>query len=301
MGGGIKELGMGNTGTASEESNPAAYWNPAVLPFNRQTTVGMGADMRSLDRNGGFAGIQGRVAGNMGMGIGILNRGDFKVKAYDADEKNIGIARPQSLGSYLGIGIKTSRNNSFGAAVQWYSSNVDLQNGTGDINVVGIFNLGWYKRWGTNLKTGLVVRNLGLSKTLSAEFDQTTLTGDDAAGFDHTTLDFFPKTLVAAAFYTLQVGGRSYDLAAEIMDFQLKNEVYVTDANFHEQGIRLGVDCHWTETMNLRGGYDRGNLSLGFGYLLPWGKRKIQFDYALVLERGFLTVNPYAVGLRFAF
>ena len=301
MGGGIRELGMGNTGTASEESHPAAYWNPAVLPFNRQTTVGMGADVRTLDRNGGYAGIQGRVAGNMGMGIGILNRGDYNVQAYDADEKSIGTAQPQSLGSYLGIGVKTSRSNSFGAAVQWYSSNMDLPDATGDINVIGIFNLGWYKRWGTELKTAVVVRNLGITKNLSAEFDQTTLTGEDASGFDHTTTDFFPKTLVAAVFYSTQAGTKTIDLAFELMDFQLKNQIYVVDAEFHQQDFRFGADLHWTEGMSFRVGMDRGNLSAGFGYILPWGKRKLIFDYALVAEKGALTINPYAVGLRFAF
>jgi hypothetical protein len=301
MGGGIRELGMGNTGTASEESNPASYWNPAVLPFNRQTTVGVGADMRSLDRNGGFAGIQARLAGNMGIGFGILNRGDYNVKAYDADEKAIGTARPQSLGSYLGLGIKTSRSNSFGAAVQWYSSNMDLPGATGDINVIGIFNLGWYKRWGTDLKTAVVVRNLGISPRLSAEFDQTTLTGEDASGFDHNSTDFFPKTLIAAVFYTTKAGSKTVDLAFEVMDFQLKNEIYASDANFHSQDFRLGFDLHWTEIMSLRAGADRGNLSAGFGYVFPWGKRKIMFDYALVAEKATLTLNPFAVGLRFTY
>jgi hypothetical protein len=301
MGGGIRELGMGNTGTASEESHPASYWNPAVLPFNRQTTVGVGADMRSLDRNGGYAGVQGRVAGNMGIGFGILNRGDFNVKAYNADEQSIGTAKPQSLGSYLGIGIKTSRSNSFGAAVQWYSSNMDLPDATGDINVIGIFNLGWYKRWGNELKTAVVVRNLGITKNLSAEFDQTTLTGEDASGFDHTATDFFPKTLIGAVFYSTKAASKTIDLGFELMDYQLKNQVFVTDASFHHQDFRLGADLHLTEIMSVRAGIDRGNLSAGFGYVLPWGKRKVLFDYALVLEKGYLTVNPFAVGLRFAF
>lgn len=301
MGGGIRELAMGNTGTASEESNPASYWNPAVLPFNRETTVGLGADMRSLQRNGGYAGIQGRVAGNMGIGLGILNRGDYGVKAYDADEKPIGTARPQSLGSYLGVGVKTSRSNSFGAAVQWYSSNMDLPGSVGNINVIGIFNLGWYKRWGNDLKTAVVIRNLGISKNLSAEFDQTTLTGEDASGFDHTATDFFPKTLVAAVFYSTTAGTKPIDLAFELMDFQMKNEIFVTDANFHTQDFRLGLDVHYTPDFSIRAGYDRGNLSAGFGYILPWGKRRLAFDYALVAEKGLLTVNPFAVGLRFAF
>ncbi len=301
MGGGIRELGMGNTGTASEEATPAAYWNPALLPFNRETTIGVGADMRSLDRNGGYASVQGRVAGNMGMGLGMLNRGDYNVKAYNADEVSIGTARPQSIGSYLGVGVKTSRSNSFGAAVQWYSSNMDLPSAAGNINVIGIFNLGWYKRWGQDLKTGIVIRNLGLSKNLTAGFDQTTLTAEEAAGFDHTAADFFPKTLVAAVYYTRQIKSKSYDFAAEVMDYQLKDDLFVTDANFHTQDFRLGVNCHWSELLSMRAGYDRGNLSAGLGYVLPWGKKHLSFDYAFLVEKGWLTVNPFAIGLRFSY
>jgi len=301
MGGGIRELGMGNTGTASEESSPAAYWNPAVLPFNKETTVGLGADMRSLNRNGGYASIQGRLAGNLGVGVGILNRGDYDVTAYDADEKYIGTARPQALGSYLGMGFKTSRTNSFGAAIEWYSSNMDISGSTGNINNIGIFNLGWYKRWGTDLKTAVVIRNLGLNGSLSANFDQTTLTGDDANGFDHTATDFFPKTLITAIYYSTMAVRFPLDLSFELMDFQLKDEFFVTDANFHTQDFRFGGDFHYTSSFSIRSGYDRGNLSLGMGYILPWGKKKLSFDYAFLIENGFLTLNPFAMGLRFAY
>src|SRR6185295_9552795 len=96
----------------------------------------------------------------------------------------------------------------------------------------------------------------------------------------------FPKPLIAAAFYTLPAWHRTFDLALELMDYQLKDQFYVVDANFHRQDLRAGVDCHWTEAIDLRGGYDRGNLSAGFGYVLPWGKRKLRFDYAVLLEKG---------------
>jgi hypothetical protein len=299
MGGGIRELGMGNTGTASEEAMPAAFWNPAILPFNREFTVGVGADVRSLQRNGGFAGAQGRLDANLGVGIGLLNRGDWNVPAYDRDEVSLGTARPQAVGSYLGMGLKTSRSNAIGAALQWYSYNLDLGGGTGNVNVIGIFNLGWYKRWGNNLKTGLVVRNLGINQNLSADFDQTTLTNEDAQGFERTASDFMPKTLVAAVFYTAEAWHKTFDLAAEAIDYQLKNDLFVTDANFHAQALRLGIDCHLTPQMNVRAGMDQGNLSAGFGYALPWGRHRLLFDYALVAERGFLTINPFAVGLRY--
>ena len=298
MGGGIRELGMGNTGTASEEAMPAAFWNPAILPFNRQTAVGVGADVRSLQRNGGYAGVQGRVAANMGFGVGLLNRGDWNVPAYDADEKPLGTARPQALGSYLGLGVKSSRSNSFGAAVQWYSYDLDLGGGTGNVNVIGIFNLGWYKRWGNDLKTAVVVRNLGLNADLSADFDQTTLTNEDAQGFERTASDFMPKTLVAAVFYTSHAFGKTLDLSAEALDYQLKRELYSSDANFHTQALRLGADWHVTDQLNARAGMDQGNVSAGFGFAFPWGRRKLIFDYAIVAERGFLTINPFGVGFR---
>lgn len=299
MGGGIHELGMGNTGTASEEAMPAAFWNPAILPFNKQTAVGVGADIRTLSRNGGYAGVQGRVAANMGFGVGVLNRGDFNVPAYDRDENSLGTARPQAIGSYLGLGVKSSRSNGFGAAVQWYSYNPDLGGGTGNVNVIGIFNLGWYKRWSNAFKTGVVIRNLGINKDLSADFDQTTLTGDDAQGFERTASDFMPKTLVVAGFYTVQAWNKAFDLAAEGIDYQLKRELFVTDANFHTQALRLGVDCHLNEQFDVRAGMDQGNLTAGLGYGLPWGAHRLLFDYALVAERGLLTINPFAVGFRF--
>lgn len=299
MGGGIRELAMGNTGTASEEAMPASYWNPAILPFNRSTVVGVGADVRSLDRNGGFAGVQGRVASNLGMGIGLLNRGDYDVTAYDEDETRLDVVRPQSIGSYVGLGLKTSRNNALGAALQWYTSETGIGDGIGNVNVIGIVNLGWYRRWSERLRTAVVARNLGINADLSANFDQTTLTGEGLGDFDHTSTDFFPKTLVAAVYYTRRAWNRDWDVALEVMDFQLKDRLYVVDANFHHQAVRAGLECGFSESIDLRGGFDRGNLSLGFGYALPWGRRRLAFDYALVLERGWLTVNPFAVGLRF--
>jgi hypothetical protein len=46
---------------------------------------------------------------------------------------------------------------------------------------------------------------------------------------------------------------------------------------------------------------DQGNVTAGFGYAFPWGRRRtLMFDYAFVAERGFLTLNPFAAGFRVA-
>src|SRR5690606_38319324 len=199
MGAGVRELGRGNTGTALADAAPAAYWNPALLPFFRKTMVAGGAEIRSLDRNGGFLSLQGPVATNLGLGVGLVNRGDYNVTAYDANEVPIGTARPQAWATYFGAGVRTSRRNAFGATLQVYASTLDVGEGIGDVDFVGGVNLGWYRRLSDSLSVAVVVRNLGINSRLSAEFDQT-VTGEDIGfGMASTGQDFFPKTLVVAA------------------------------------------------------------------------------------------------------
>ncbi len=299
MGAGVRELGRGNTGTALLDAAPAAYWNPALLPFGRRTEVGLGGEVRALDRNGGFLSLQGRATGNLGLGLGVVNRGDFSVRAYDADENPMGTARPQNFASYLGLGLRTSRRNAFGATVQWYSSNLDVQGGYGNISFVGGLNLGWFHRFGDSLSVAAVIRNLGLNSDLSADFDQTVLGDQSAPGFERSATDFFPKTLILAAEWRHSYWNRPFAFAAEALDYQLKRDLYAADANFHRQAFRLGMECEVAERAHLRAGLDRGDITFGLGYAYPWGRRLLRFDYALVLESGWTTFNPFAVGLSF--
>src|SRR5690606_5796267 len=156
MGAGVRELGRGNTGTALADAAPAAYWNPALLPFFRKTMVAGGAEIRSLDRNGGFLSMQGPVANNLGLGVGLVNRGDYNVTAYDANEMPIGSARPQAWATYFGAGVRTSRRNAFGATLQVYASTLDVGEGIGDVDFVGGVNLGWYRRLSDSLSVAVV-------------------------------------------------------------------------------------------------------------------------------------------------
>ncbi len=302
MGGGIHELGMGNTGSAMEEAMPGAYWNPALLPFSKKTMVGAGGEYRSLDRDGGFIGIQTLAASNLGIGLGVLERGDLGVKAYDENENSIGTARPQYLGYYLGLGFKTSRSNSFGITLPWFSSTIDVGNGVGNINEIGMFNLGWYRRWTESWRSAMVIRNLGINSRLSANYAVTVDKGEQAGSFgQNSNEDFFPKTLVLAVSHKENWFSKNWDLNFELLDFMLKDQFLVTDQNFHVWDFRLGMNCQVYENFAPRIGYDRGNLSTGFTYATAIGKHPIYLDYALVMEQGLLTINPYQIGLRSAF
>ena len=243
MGGGVRELGMGNAASAYEDAMPSAYWNPAILPFPQRPMVAFGGEIRSLQRNGGFAGIQGRVFHNLGLGVGILNRGDYDVPVYDEDENFLASAQPQAFGSYLGLGLKTSRRNAFGVAFQWFHSNMGLTGvadainsqegvggeldlfGTASVNQVGLVNLGWYRIWNKNLRTGVVIRNLGFNEALSARFSYTTIPGNDQSGLESAESDFFPKTLVVAGSYSRNFYGYKWDFHGEILDFQLLDDL----------------------------------------------------------------------------
>ena len=300
MGAGIAELGMGNTGTARLKATPAAYWNPALLAFTRYTTLSAGEDIRSLNRNGGYANIQGRVAPRLGLGLGAVNRGDYKVDVLDKDENFLGTARPQDIAIYLGAGFKLSRKGGIGLATQWYQANRDIGSSIGDINLIGILNVGWFYTWTRKLHTAVVLRNLGLNKDLSANYDFNSLPGDDPEALTPIGEDFFPKTFVAAVRYQFEVYKRPLDVYGEFLDFQLEDIFFDIDGDHHAMGFRLGADYQWHENLNFRTGYDRGNLSVGLGYRWRvYRKRYLEIDYALLIERKTFGFNPFGLGLKY--
>jgi hypothetical protein len=299
MGAGIRELGRGNTGTLIEESSAASYWNPALIGLPKRTQIAAGADARTADRIGGFASVQGRASGQLGLGLSVVHRGDFDIVAYDADEREIGTAKPQAIASYLGLGLRTSRSQGFGVSVGWYSQYLDVGDGIGDVNVIGFFNLGWYRRMGEHIRVGAVVRNLGLDPELNAGFDQITLGEETVGGFERTSQDFWPKTLVVAGAWLDTLMGRPYEIAVEVMDYQLKPSLYALDANFHAQRLRWGGEWEAWPDLRVRTGMDGMNISAGFGYDLRWRKRPLRFDYALTIERNVWSVNPMAVSIRY--
>jgi hypothetical protein len=326
MGAGVRELGRGNTGTALEGASPAAYWNPALLPFIRNAEAAAGAEVRSEGRTGGFLALQGRVASNLGLGAAVLHRGDYSVQAYDKDEKDIGYAQPRAFGTFFGLGMRTSRRNALGISLLAYTSMLDLEGGIGEVDFIGGVNLGWYRRYDSlnaanlvpeswtgvrkfadffsgSFSTAVVVRNLGLNSRLSAEFEQSVSTGEaNPAGFGSTSNDFFPKTLVIAGEWRKRMWDMPFTLSGEVMDYQLKSSLFTPNPAFHKQAARVGLEAEVAERTQLRVGMDRLNPTIGLGYGYRVNRRRvIQFDYALTMERGLMTFNPYAIGIKTAF
>jgi hypothetical protein len=152
------------------------------------------------------------------------------------------------------------------------------------------------------MSVAVVVRNLGINRRLSAEFTQTVTAESAVPGFTPTGGDFFPKTLVIAAEWRKRLWDREWAFAAEAMDYQLKSDLFTPNPAFHSQALRLGAECEVAERTFLRAGLDRLNPTFGLGYAYRWSRaRVITFDYALILERGITTFNPYAAGVKTSF
>jgi hypothetical protein len=183
-----------------------------------------------------------------------------------------------------------------------YTSSLDIDGGYGDVDFVGGINLGWYRRLTDSLSVAVVVRNLGINRDLSSDFDQT-VTGEDIGfGFASSGRDFFPKTLVVAGEWRKRLWDRDWAFAAEVMNYQLKRTLFTPNPAFHSQAARLGAECEVAERTFLRAGMDRLNPTFGFGYTYRWSRaRLITLDYALTLERGLATFNPYAAGVKTTF
>jgi hypothetical protein len=121
-------------------------------------------------------------------------------------------------------------------------------------------------------------------------------------GFTPTGGDFFPKTVVIAAEWRKRLWDREWAFAAEALDYQLKSSLFTPNPAFHSQALRLGAECAVAERTYLRAGFDRLNPTFGLGYAWRWSRaRTVTFDYALILERGITTFNPYAVGVKTTF
>lgn len=295
MGVGIAELGAGNTGTARVDGSSAAFWNPALLPFYSKVRVNLGEDVRFLSRNGAYAAWEGRLAPNLGAGLVLHNRGDFNVPVYNENEEKLGIAKPQEIAITLGVGVKTSRYNSFGASMGWYNRQMDL-GGVGNTQFTGIIDFGWYRRFNDRFQSAFVIRNIGLNTELSARYESQS--GASIDGFSGSSTDFFPKTAIASVVYTAPWQKDAFTFSFELLDYLLMEEVWDADIQHNAFGTRLGVDYVWNQWISVRGGWDRGNMSTGASYTYKFGKRKMSVDYAILLERNLTFLNPFAIGLR---
>lgn len=304
MGGGIRELGRGNTGVADDSSMPGAFWNPAFVATSRQgIPVSFDGEQRNLGRAGLAFGVQGGLGSRMGVGFAFLGRGDVDFTVTDEDDNDLGKAYPYFYMAYISIGWRASRKDLIGLGFSKGGEDFDLADkyemdwSEGGQSPLA-YSFGWHRTWNDKWETGAVVRNLGFNSDLSARWTRTP-TRDNSVP---TSEPFRHKTLELGALYHGRVQGQKVDLHLEFLDYQLVDTLLAFDPDRHYWTARWGVEWAAIQNGKVRAGMDSRNVTLGAGYRfdLRWNKKPwpLDVDWALVYESRVGLWNPLSVGVR---
>lgn len=304
MGGGTRELGRGNTGTADTSTIGGAFWNPAILGFRDEFAYTLSAEKRGQDRMGGALGIETKVGKRMGVGFSMLYRGDMDFKVIDDDDQDLGTATPYFSMLYLGFAYRATRRDAFGLSLSMSYDNLDVAEYIDGIEIVDDYrspmtvNLSWLRQWNEKWSTSVVIRNLSFSKNLSARWSKNTSTDNQTA----STEGVRPKVLQIGVGYRSHVMGKPVYAWMEAIDYQVADTLLAFDPDRHVWTGRVGFECEVIPDGMVRAGMDDLDFTLGVGYKFKVriGKKKYPFDvsYALIYESDAGLWTPLSVGLR---
>lgn len=304
MGGGTRELGRGNTGTADTATLASAFWNPAILGFRENLGYTINAERRSLDRMGGSLGVEGKVGKRMGVGFAMLYRGDLAFDVIDDDDQTLGTATPFFSMLYLGFAYRATRRDAFGLSLSMSYDNLDVDEYIEGIKFVDDYrspvtiNLSWLRQWNEKWSTSVVIRNLSFSRNLSARWSKNTSTDNSVA----STEGLRPKVLQVGVGYRSKIKDKPVYAWMEAIDYQIADTLLAFDPDRHVWTGRVGFECEVIPDGTVRVGMDDLNWMLGAGYKfkIRIGKSLYPFDinYALSYESRAGVWTPLSVGLR---
>jgi hypothetical protein len=305
MGSGPREAARGNTSVSDIQAMPSAWSNPAVTALNRKTTISMHGEQRSLDRQGGSLGFSQPIGSRMGLGLGILYRGDSDFKVVDEEDSDLGTAQPFFMMGYIGLGLRTSTVNAFGLGLSFAYENLDVNRFYEDSEIVDEFqtpvllSFSWFRKLNKRFDAGVYAGNIGLNEKLSGSYRRNLSRDNSLRG----EKGFFPKTLRAGLTYHTQIAGLPTDLSLEVRDYQLADSLLVFDSDVHALRAGTGLEVALWQGGALRLGWDHDNAILGAGhsFIMPIQGRKVplMLNYAMVFEGEAGLINPFSLGMRF--
>jgi hypothetical protein len=302
MGGSVRELGRGNTGSADTASMPAAYWNPALLGFRENLGVTINFEKRDLDRLGGSLGVEGKVGKRMGVGFAVLYRGDTDFKVIDDDDQTLGEAEPFFTMFYLGFAYRATRQDAFGLSLSMSYDNLDIAEFYDGVeesfrSPVTI-NLSWFRQWNRKWSSSVVIRNLSFSRNLSAKWTKNPSKDNTLA----STEGVRPKVLQIGLGYRTTFFGKNVNAWMEAIDYQVADTLLAFDPQLHVWTGRVGFECEVIPNATLRVGMDDLDWMLGAGYKfdIRVGRKKfpIEVNYAFLYETRAGIWTPFTLGLR---
>lgn len=309
MGAGTRELGRGNTGVGDIDAGAEAFWNPAILSLKSGVRVSVDGERGQLDRTGGALSVSSRIGSRMGMGVSALYRGDRDFQVVNSDDEDIGTSKPTFINTYVGLSWRLNPKQALGMSFGFAFDNLDMEEALSeedidfnDKNSSGaLLNLSWFSKINERFDYGVVIRNIGFNKNLTARYNRT-MSSDNSTP---SSEEFFPKSLEIGVTYHTEILGKPFDMSCQIINYQLADTLLVFDPDYHIQSGRMGLDWEIIPKGNVRLGFDDKSWAIGLGYEFELKFKKIKLplavDYALKLERNVYSLNPFSLGLRTSF
>lgn len=296
---GARGMAMGNALSSVTEGALVAYYNPALSVFQDGNSAQVGYTFLSFDRTLNFLsftrkfelgvevdenGVRSKPRSVAGISAGIINAGVSNIDGRDNQGLSTGELSTSENQFFIGVANKFSEHFSVGIEFKfYYFSLVDQVSANG----IG-FDIGALIKPVDNLNISLVVTDIN-SKY---KWDTTPIYGQNGS---NTTVEFPLLTKV----------GISYKF--------VKQKLLVTAELQHSNAgtnyIRFGTEYNLYKNLNLRGGFDRFNLSntdepirpsAGFSYAYKLNSFIVGIEYAFVIEP-YSNSDKHIVGINFNF
>jgi len=292
-------IAMGNAMSAVIKGNLTGFYNPAISPFQKGTSVNVAYSVLSLDRSLNFLSLTKRFElgreknfeGELseprsvaGLSVGLINSGVSNIEERDNQGiKNGDISTSENL-FFVSLSNLFSKRFSLGITFRFYYfklySNVSS-------SAMGI-DLGFLYKVTNNLFIAGKISDLN-SKY---KWNTSTVYGENG----RTTINHFPIGKTFGISYYLQ--NLSLLLSGEFVS-------YKADANY----LKFGIEFKPIDNFYIRGGIDKINLSakytparpaFGFQYNYKFKSLTVAVDYAFVLE-AYSNSGNHIIGINFNF
>jgi hypothetical protein len=169
-----RALARGNAMIADTSAFFATYWNPGMLAFKRDLSVGIGNSF----------GVESGIGNRMGIGAAaFFIRGEDTLFIDETDSISITKRADISMRGYAGLSYRLNKANGIGVSLSAESQSLLS------------FDLGWFRFWNEKWQSGAQVRNLGHDDSRTEIFE---------AGLTHRNL-----LLGKPASASIMLSGRS--------------------------------------------------------------------------------------------
>lgn len=299
MGFGARGIGMGNAMSAVNEGALVSYYNPALVPFQKNNNFQTTYSILSLDRSLNFlsftrnfefysdkdTNLENRKPRSVaGISVGIINGGVSKIDGRDRQGFKTGELSTSENQFFIGFANRFSEKFSLGIALKIYYYKLYE-----DVSSTGVgIDIGALYLISNNIKLSFMLTDIN-SKY---KWDTSPVRGQSGANTENK-------------FPLLKKIGLSY----KIEEVKLLTSIELENSNAGTNFIRFGIEYNIYENLFLRGGMDRINLSnfdvpslpsAGFSFFKPFGSIVAGIDYAYVYEP-YSSSDRHLVGINIGF